>query len=106
MLAFGLYMGFVMAGKPVFVFTLLGASVALFAVGLYLLWKLRAYRNAAPDKAELQPEATTEPPPDVKTGPPPEAKTETQVDVNAGPLIWPPQNGHHEVCYFDVVEDV
>ena len=21
-------------------------------------------------------------------------------------LIWPPKNGHHEVCYFDLVEDV
>ncbi len=20
-------------------------------------------------------------------------------------MIWPPENGHHEVCYFDLVED-
>jgi hypothetical protein len=20
-------------------------------------------------------------------------------------MIWPPKNGHHEVCYFDLVED-
>ena len=66
MLAFGLYMGFVRDSASVIVFTLLGSSVALFAVALSLLLKLRAYRILDPAKVESQPEAKAEPKPEAK----------------------------------------
>src|ERR1039458_2979915 len=60
MLAFGLYMGFVKDSGSVFVFALLGGSVALFAVPLSMLLKLRPYRILDPAKAESKPEAKAE----------------------------------------------
>jgi hypothetical protein len=86
MLAFGLYMGFVKDSGSVFVFALLGGSVALFAVPLSMLLKLRPYRILDPAKAESKPEAKAESKPGTKTEPMPEAKAESKPETKAEPM--------------------
>src|ERR1035437_4978412 len=94
MLAFGLYMGFVKDSGSVFVFALLGGSVALFAVPLSMLLKLRPYRILDPAKAESKPEAKAESKPKAKpeskpgtkTEPMPEAKAESKPETKAEPM--------------------
>src|ERR1019366_9432342 len=72
-LAFGLFMGFVKHGNSVFVFALLGGSVALFAVALTLFLKLRASNPVLdPAKAEPPPEVKNDIQAEVKAEPPPE----------------------------------
>ena len=86
MLAFGLYMGFVKDSGSVFVFALLGGSVALFAVPLSMLLKLHPYRILDPAKAESKPEAKAESKPGTKTEPMPEAKAESKPETKAEPM--------------------
>ncbi len=83
MLAFGLYMGFVKDSGSVFVFVLLGGSVALFAVPLSMLLKLHAYRILDPAKAESKPGTKTEPMPEAKAESKPETKTEPMPEAKA-----------------------
>ena len=82
-LAFGLFVGFVKDGDSVFVFALLGGSVALFAVALTLFLKLRASNPVLdPAKAGPQPEVEAETQRlEVKADPSPEVKTEIQTEV-------------------------
>jgi hypothetical protein len=85
-LAFGLYMGFVKNGDPVFVFALLGGSVALFAFALTLFLKLRGSNPVLdPAKAEPPPEVRNETQTEIKAEPHPEVKNETQTEVKAEP---------------------
>ena len=86
MLAFGLYMGFVKDSGSVFVFALLGGSVALFAVPLSMLLKLRPYRILDPAKAESKPEAKAESKLGTKTESMPEAKAESKPETKAEPM--------------------
>jgi len=68
-------------GNSVFVFALLGGSVVLFAVALFLLLKLPAYRILDTAKADPKPGAIAESQPEVKAEPQPEAKVELKTEA-------------------------